>query len=233
MDIFRRSVSDVGFELIERTLGSTDSDAIHRELFVIHNVSKMDKKKVFLFADPADVDLIRMHERTLDTLPDNVKYMYVWDNKIYALMEKMDMTLQQWVLFFTKAATDKCIICLEDIGEEVEDAARCPHCYEVRCRDCDVKQKLSECPVCRKLDPSSYLFKRYRTFNGILATSGIAEAASKKENRRGCRRIVKEKFPEFTTVDDMIDALLEMQGFRLYPLDPMYGNAWDAFDGAY
>lgn len=69
--------------------------------------------------------------------------------------------------------------------------------------------------------------------NGILATSGIAEAASKKKNRRECRRIIRGKYPEFTTVDDMIDALLEMQGFRLYPLDPMYGNASDAFDGAY
>ncbi len=214
MNTLRECVTNIGAELVETHITSTDKEGIHEEILGINLICKSDKKKVYLFEDVDDIRMIREDQSGM-SLSGRYKHapIVMWDKMMYFSRPDHPKTVNEWVMLFTKSESTECSICMEVFNEGM-GIMICDHCKDMRCTSCDHLQALSECPVCRVFDPNSYAHKRKFYFK-VLIDKNDLDCDWSSDDVEDCASTLLDIY-EYSDIQLLIDDTMKYNGKKIY-----------------
>lgn len=140
--------------------------------------------------------------------------VFVWDSLIYYISKSdKPKTLKEWELLLSKQQSKECVICFERITKS-RDARLCLTCHAMCCAECNWKQSLPECPVCKAFDMKTYVRNRGVYAAQLLPQLGLTMADIKK-SKDMCASQIKE-MTGFDELEDLIDSAMVAAGEKVY-----------------
>lgn len=214
MDSVRLCAAKLGYTVIDRKIAATAVPDVYTELEVITRVCAKDKTKLFVFSDKDDIAKVQDWREGFGNESRECHTIFVWDSLIYYISKSdKPKSLKEWELLLSKKQSLECVICFERITKSA-DARPCLTCHAMCCADCNWKQSLPECPVCKAFDMKSYVRNRGVYAAQLLPQLGIPMADVKK-SKDMCDRQIKE-LTGFDHLEDLIDSAMVAAGEKVY-----------------
>ncbi|CAM9116693.1 unnamed protein product [Ectocarpus sp. 8 AP-2014] len=214
MDSVRLCAAKLGYTVIERKIASEAVSDVYAELEVITRVCAKDKTKIFVFSDKHDSAKLQEWREGFGNKAQECETAFIWDSIIYYVSKSnKHKTLKEWELLLSKQQSLDCVICFERITKS-EDAHSCLTCHAICCADCNWKQSLPECPVCRAFDIKAYVRNRNVYATQVLPQLGITLADMTK-SKDSCANQIKE-LTGFDNLHDLIDNAMMVAGEKVY-----------------
>lgn len=214
MDSVRICADKLGYTVVERSIASKAVSNIYAELETITRVCANDKTKIFVFSDKRDIASIQEWRQGFGKEPQPCETIFIWDSIIYYISKSdKPKTLKAWELMLSKQQSQECVICFERITKSI-DARPCLTCHAMCCADCNWKQSLPECPVCKAFDMKTYVRNRGVYAAQLLPQLGLTMADIKK-SKDMCASQIKEQ-TGFDELEDLIDHAMTVAGEKVY-----------------
>ncbi|CAM9437149.1 unnamed protein product, partial [Ectocarpus sp. 13 AM-2016] len=214
MDSVTLCAAKLGYTVIEREIAATAVADVYAELEVITRLCAKDKTTLSVFSDKDDIAKIQEWREGFGNESRECPTIFVWDSLIYYISKSdKNKTLKEWELLLSKQPSLECVVCFERITASA-DARPCLACHAMCCADCNWKQSLPECPVCKAFDMKSYVRNPGVYAAQLLPQLGIA-MSDVKTSKDMCARQIKE-LTGFHHLDDLIDSAMVTAWEKVY-----------------